>query len=66
MAEESAIEMQKREIREQLNALQALADRLPESKEEAIARIETLEKKIRIMQEERSPSESKDETYIGS
>ena len=66
MIEESAQEKQKQEIREQINALQALADQLPESKDEAIAQLDALEKKIRVMQEERNRSETEDDTYIGS
>ena len=66
MIEESAQEKQKQEIREQINVLQALADQLPESKDEAIAQLDALEKKIRVMQEERNLSETEDDTYIGS
>ena len=66
MIEESAQEKQKQEIRKQINALQALVDQLPESKDEAIAQLDALEKKIRVMQEERNRSETEDDTYIGS
>jgi len=66
MTGKSVTEMQKEEIREQINALQALADRLPESKDETIAQLDELEKKIRIMPEERKSPKAADDTYIGS
>lgn len=66
MVEESTMEIIKREIREQINVLQALVDQLPESKDEALAQLDALEKKIRVMQEEKSPLEAEDEPYIGT
>lgn len=68
MEEESAKERQKKEIREQINALQALADQLPETKDEAIALLDELNKQIRVMQkEEKEPLQGReDESYIGS
>jgi len=45
MAEKSAIEERKKlEIREHIDARQALADRLPESRDEALVHLEELEK----------------------
>lgn len=66
IVEESTIEIIKREIREQINVLHALVDQLPESKDEALAQLDALEKKIRVMQEEQSPLEPEDEPYIGT
>lgn len=67
MSEKTAIEeKQIEEIREHISALQALVDRLPESKGEALAHLEELEKKIRVMQEGESPPEPEGETCIGT
>lgn len=67
MGEKSAIEERNRqEIREHINALQGLADRLPESKSEALAHLEELEKKIRVMPDAESRPEPEDETCIGT
>ena len=66
MVEESTRESIKGEIREQINVLRRLVDRLPESKDEALAQLDAMLKKIRVMPEERKPTEAEDEPYIGS
>jgi hypothetical protein len=66
MVEESTRESIKGEIREQINVLRRLVDRLPESKDEALVQLDAMLKKIRVMPEERKPTEAEDEPYIGS
>jgi hypothetical protein len=67
MSEKTAIEeKQIEEIREHITVLQTLVDRLPESRGAALAHLEELEKKIRVMQEGGIPPEPEAETCIGT
>jgi hypothetical protein len=67
MREKSAIEeKQIQEIREHINAMQTLVDLLPESRGEALAHLDEMVKKIRVMQEGESPPEPETEMCIGT
>lgn len=67
MREKSALEeKQIQEIREHVTALQTLAERLPDSRDEALAHLAELEKKIRVMSKGEGPPESQTETFIGT
>lgn len=69
MEVDNAIEVTKKEIRQQMNTLQALVDELPESKDRALAQIDAMKEKVRVMEaisEGKNPREGEEEPYIGT